>query len=191
MLEPIFATVLRVQRGRCPPFWPDILQGYRGGAVGRSQVLRNESSRKCLDAIHKRRPAHPGEGGLEKPKKSGHILLFSMKFYCLNWTHGGNPRRPLWMAPYFKMYGTKQTLKVGQKRSVKRKKWVHRKKQYLLCTWHREFWPMKKYSPSPNLYLEKPSSREFSNLQEYFVGNTGVFFNTKKFSNVGVDGVID
>ena len=36
-----------------------------------------------LGAIHQGRPAYPGEGGgLEKPRKAGHLLLFLMKSYC-------------------------------------------------------------------------------------------------------------
>ena len=36
-------------------------------------------------AIHKGRPADPGEG--ESPK-TGHLLLFVKKFYCSTRTHG-------------------------------------------------------------------------------------------------------
>ena len=39
--------------------------------------------------LHKGRPTYPGEGGLEKPRISGHLWLFPMKLFCLNRTHGG------------------------------------------------------------------------------------------------------
>ena len=41
---------------------------------------------RTLGAIHKGRPAYPGKGG---SRKSGHLLLFSMNFYCVHRTHGG------------------------------------------------------------------------------------------------------
>ena len=43
---------------------------------------------------HKGRLAYPG---LKKNRKSGHLLLFSMKFYCLNKTHGQGRVKRIWV----------------------------------------------------------------------------------------------
>ena len=49
-----------------------------------------------LGTIHKGRPADPGEGG---SPKTGHLLLFVKKFYCLTRTHGGGGVRKSWFWP--------------------------------------------------------------------------------------------
>ena len=51
--------------------------------------MRKADERGTQGTIHKGSLAYPGEEGLEKLIKSGHLLLFSMKFYYLSRTLGG------------------------------------------------------------------------------------------------------